>query len=458
MAPRVPALLAFVLAFFIAAGGAARAAPSTTQTWLVVSDIHLNPFVRGPIPALYGSDSDLTLFSSLLAEMKRTVPDPSVVLLPGDFLVHNFPRVVRAHRGAGTPEQAALRTMRLIAGDFNRAFPHALFAVALGNNDAPCGDYRSDDDDRYAAALARIWAPLTNRSGAAPDFVAGMQRGGYYTAALPLHVRLIALNTVLFSSEYRGACADRAPGAERELTWLRSALRAAPRGERNVVMMHVPPGYDAFTTQAAHGFVPWSFMTAHDGAQLVAALADPRARVAFAIAGHTHHFDFRLFDSVPILVFGSVSPVYRNNPSFYALHVGDGGVIRDIDVYAYDEWQEQWDAPRSFDAKWNVPRVDAATLRALHRRLGADPKLRRLWDLSSSGWPSNPALMWPTWGAHWRIAWCAQTVFDGGYARCAGIARRAGAARILGLMALLAVIAAFIAAVVFLIRRRSKVR
>ena len=62
------------------------------QTWLIVSDIHLNPYDALQRPSPPGSDSNLALFESTLAEMKRSVPSPAVVLIPGDFLAH-FSRV-----------------------------------------------------------------------------------------------------------------------------------------------------------------------------------------------------------------------------------------------------------------------------------------------------------------------------------------------------------------------------
>jgi len=425
--------LAFGAALF-ASGERARPARAVgAQTWLVASDIHLNPYDRSHDPSQPGSDTNRALFASAVAEMKRDVPDPAVVLLPGDFLAHDFPALVRRYDPNASADAAALKTMALVETAFARAYPRAQFAIALGNNDAPCGDYRADVDDAYLAAVARIWAPLIERGGAAPDFVRDFSRGGYYTAALPVEgLRLVVLNTILFSSEFRGVCGGgQGDASTDELRWIDATLRAGAAGTRNVVMMHIPPGYDAFSTEVAKGFVAWSFLNESANDALVASLTAPSSRVAYAFAAHTHRFDFRLLGNVPAIVFGSISPVYRGNPSFYGVRIGSDGSVRDIDVYAYDEWTQAWTAARSFDLKWNVERVDWPALSRLHQRLAIDPSLRRTWDVASSGWPSNPSIMWPMWGDTWRVPWCAQTVLQSSFAACAGLERQAMLARLL---------------------------
>jgi hypothetical protein len=68
--------------------------------------------------------------------------------------------------------------------------------------------------------------------------------------------------------------------------------------------------------------------------------------------------------------------------------------------------------------------MDAAALGQIHARLEHDPALRRAWDRASSGWPSNPNIMWAVWGRFWRVPWCAQTVLGSGFAQCAHIEHR----------------------------------
>ncbi len=428
MPPRAIATFVFALLLSVSTshGVATAGSPRAGQTWLVVSDIHLDPYLRGPNKALFGSDTNRALFRSALAAMKRTAPDPALVLLPGDFFAHDFGRRVSRNARTRSVAEEGLRTVRLIAAAFGNAFPRARFAIALGNNDAPCGDYRTVFDTAYMAAVARAWAPLVARGGDAPDFETSFARDGHYAMSLPLRgVRLVVIDDVPLSVFYAGNCGSyRTNGAEGELRWLQTTLSATPAGVRNIVMMHVPPGYDVTTTERTRGLVPWRFLEASVNARLLSILSAPANRVAYAIAGHAHRFDFRLDDDVPILVFGSISPIYHNNPAFYALDVRDDGSIRDIQVSAFDEWTQTWQPSRSFDAKWGTATIDAASLASLHARLENQPKMRLAWDAASSGWPSNRRLAWGLWGSSWRIPWCAQTSLGDGFPWCAGLVGR----------------------------------
>jgi sphingomyelin phosphodiesterase acid-like 3 len=377
----------------------------------------LNPFDVSRVPSSWGTDTNVALFESSLAAMRRAVPNPAVVVLPGDFFMHHFP-------------QASLRprTIRRIVHDLDRAFAHAQFVVVLGNNDSACGDYRSELGSGDLRAMARAWAPLVDRNGAAPDFEQSFARSGHYTARLPLaHLRLVAIDTVLFSSLYRGDCNGAASPAAAELQWLHNTLAATPPGERNVVAMHVPPGYDVFATEMARGFVPWPLMRPNFGTEVANELATPEHRVAFAIAGHEHHFDVRLAGDVPIVALGSISPVYENSPAFYALSVDANGTLRDVRAWAFDENLRSWSPPRDFDRMWNLAAIDGRALRSLHERLGTDAESRRAWEALANGWSTGAS---DFWGARWRIPWCAQVEFGKGFERCAHLGRRVTLARI----------------------------
>ncbi len=305
---RLSASLALVLALCAPAHAADR-------PWLAVGDVHLDPGAHYETLAPVGHDSDGALFASAVAEMRRVEPDPPVVVITGDLLAHNF-------RGDG------LATMRRIAGAFDRAFPHAQFVVAVGNNDDPCGDYRIGSDTAYLKGLAEIWAPLVNRRGAAPDFIQQFARGGYYTAALPERARAIVLNSVLWSWRFDG-CAPFAPASGiTELQWLAGVLAKQTSGQRNVIAMHVPPGIDAYSTSLIQGVAVVPFLAHDPDESFVATVARNRARIASLIAGHEHSDDHRDVGGVPLLVVSSISPIYGNAPSFDALDVAEGEIAR----------------------------------------------------------------------------------------------------------------------------------
>jgi sphingomyelin phosphodiesterase acid-like 3 len=447
------ATLAALLAVLLAFGRPALAAGApSTAIWLGVSDIHLDIFDRSSRPSSYGFDTNLALFDSAVAQMKRTVPNPGAVLISGDFLMHAFRKHVGG--GPGAADEAGIESMRRIATKFGQSFPKSQFAIALGNNDIPCGDYRSAAGSRYLARVAGVWKPLVDRGGASPDFAASFLRGGYYTATLPLpRLRLIVLNTVPFSSEFRGNCPAGSDPAPAELAWLRSILRDTPPGTRNIVLMHIPPGFDALATDSTYGFIAWPFWRTPYDTQLLDALESSPASVIYVIAGHTHRFDFRLAGGVPIVGLGAVSPIFNNNPTYYALRLARDGSLRDIDLDAFDEVRQTWLPARSFDRAWGVRRVDRPQLARLHARIAASPTARALWNRQASGWSSSVDDSSEVWGDQWRLAWCAQEVSASDFALCAGIEWRV---RILPALVFLVLDAAISLVLVLALQRRLR--
>jgi hypothetical protein len=384
--------------------------------WIVVDDIHLDPFFREQ--TVYGAgDTTPVLWAGAVRAMRAEVPDARVVVLGGDELAHLWGGLARAAHA--DPEAAALATMRRIADDLGAAYPHAQFIVALGNNDDPCGDYASESGGRYLAALERIWEPLVDRNGAAPHFRDEFMRGGYYGVRLPDGERAVVLNTVLWSAVARSGCTSDTSGAgAAELAWFDRTLAALPAAERAVPVMHVPPGYDARTTTELGELFAMPFLNSDDNRALLSVLARNRERIPFALAAHTHHYDFRVAAGVPMLLASSISPVYGNLPAFYELDVS-GGRLRDVVPYTYDPHGAgvRFTAREPFDAMYGIAAFDAPALQAAAARIRTDEPTRATWLRALA-----------VWGVKQRGSWlpsaCAQTELEGGFSWCAGVAQR----------------------------------
>ncbi len=377
--------------------------------WLVLNDIHLNPYDAGP-PAGRSEDTNIALFDSSVDEMKRRVPDASVIVIAGDLLAHSFPaRARRAHRD---PYAAGVDTIRTIASTLDKAFPNAQFVVAVGNNDDPCGDYRSEAGGTYNAAVARIFEPLVNRRGASPGFIGAYTRGAYYTAALPNGLRGVVANSVFWSFFYRGSCQStvRDPGGK-EMQWLAQTLSSGA----DVLVMHMPPGYDPESTTDAQRLLAVPYLRPHFDTALRTLLAEHRDNVPFAIAGHTHRYDFRVPSGVPMFVGSSLSPVYRNEPAFFRLDI-DGRTLRNIVPYTYDP-DLGWLPQQSFDAMFGVNAFTAPELEALSRRIAFDPAVRDRWMQAYDVWGY---MMNDVTTHRWQTYRCAQIAFGEHYAHCAG--------------------------------------
>src|SRR5579872_6606831 len=379
---------AFVLWACLLLALAALCAPSARadEQWLVVSDIHLNPFDRSADPSAPGDDTNDALFRSAMTDMHRVVTHPAMVLIGGDFLAHRFPARARAADGSGAAERDAVASMAQIAHAFDAAFPRAHFAIVLGNNDDPCGDYRSEVGGSYFAALAKIWAPLVNRDGAAPHFAQTFARNGdSVVSADGGRLRIFALNDIYWSFFYDGGCERSSSNpAVAEHEWMAKTLKAMPPSAHAVVLMHVPPGIDSTSTAATARLFGVPYLHGTDERELLAAWADPKNRVLWALAGHTHRNDMRVLGNVPLLLVSALSPVYRNEPQFSVLDVRSDGTIRDVQTYAFGD--DGWTREPSFDEAWHVSGFSRESIASIHAQLENDATLRQAWATRYTGW------------------------------------------------------------------------
>jgi hypothetical protein len=412
-----------------------------TQPWLVVSDLHVRPFDNSPQPAAYDTDTNWSLFKATLAQMRRAEPNARVVVISGDFLAHHFGRAVAAAHSRSTVTAAAEAEMTRIERSFAAAFPHARFLIALGNNDDPCGDYSTAPDTAYLAYLARIWAPLVNRNGAAPNFVREFSHAGYYTAHLPFkNGNAVVLDDVYWSLVYHGCGHISGDPSAQQLAWFSRQI-ATSGAARNVVLMHIPPGVDENSTLLARRFIVVPYLRSSVQAQFDQIVSSNSKRVAFILAGHMHQNEFRLAGAAPVLVAPSVSPIYENNPAFLRLEVREDGTLRDYQEFAYLPERAAWSEVLDFDRAFGVDAFTAAAVREIHDRLSRDDSLRDRWSSAMVGGAPNRRATWQTW----RAFWCAQTFSVSGYAACAGDQRRVAAlpiaAALLAAIVLLALVA-----------------
>ncbi len=368
---------------------AANAAP-----WLFVSDIHLDPLATSPLPPRRGVDTNEVLLRSALDEMKRVDPAPPVVVIPGDFLGHNFDR------------KYTKSTIAHVAELFGEAFPKAQFVLSLGNEDSACGDYVLAPNAPFLRETAAVWEPLVNRHGEAPEFLKTFPRDGFYTTKLPVPgLRAVVLDDTFWSPRFRAGCGsmDVDGGAEE----LDDLDRALPTGgsERAWVILHIPPGIDAFSSvHITHHLAVVPFLDTEPRNRLLSILTDRRRNVTLAVSGHAHKFAFRLIgadgpDPVPLLLLPSLSPIFRNNPMFLTVDVGADGTIRSIKEHAYG--RDAWSTVGSSN-DLGLREFTAPELAALRRRLEVDPDLRaefaRLYDGGARSEITTE---------NWRGYWCA---------------------------------------------------
>jgi sphingomyelin phosphodiesterase acid-like 3 len=331
-------------------------AQSGTGQFLLISDIHFDPFYDGALfdqldtqpvemwakileksqPAgfnLMGTDSNYALLKSSLDEAARRIPGPDFLLYPGDFLAHVWPgkydRLARQSHLANPQSYRAFtsKAIRFLANEFRRRYPRTPILATLGNDDSYCGDYMLTPDGPFLKMFADTWGPLLAADVDRKDFQATFARGGHYAVRLPgtKNQRLIVLTSVFFSVTYDNACGDsgQTPALD-QLRWLDTSLaEARAAGETAWLLMHIPPGINSFSTSESvrKGGPAITFWQQELTSRFLQLVRQYQPAIQAVFAGHTHMDDFRVItlDGKPVLfskIAPAISPIYGNNPGF----------------------------------------------------------------------------------------------------------------------------------------------
>jgi sphingomyelin phosphodiesterase acid-like 3 len=451
LAPALAAALALCAAATLDAQTNAR--PVRQSTVLLVSDLHFDPFTAGAAvvktlrhtptaqwagvlaaapsapPSPYRSDSNWPLLVSAAAAMRQAVPRPAFVVITGDFLGHTFEQKYDSVF-AGTPDSAgaatfADSTMAFMARWMGSVVPAGVPVYpALGNNDSGCNDY--GEDTQFHRSAARRWAPLAQRGGRAPGFVAAFDSGGYYTARPPsASATLVVLNDVYWSRSYDASCGP--DHGQRELQWLAGVLQSARAAHRRVwLASHIPPGVDVYSSLQHPASPTMMFTPAYVAPfdSLVRAYADV---VGVHLTGHTHMGEFRVYQApgggVPDVGVPAVSPIFGNNPGFVSLRLDPSGNVLDYTAYAFtgagappQPGAGGWLTLFDFGALYRQASVTGAAIRSAAALIASDSTVRAAWELNYAG--GRPGQN-PT-SANWHGYWCAiENLEPGTYAACA---------------------------------------
>ena len=386
--------------------------------FLLISDLHFDPFASSDVVkrlnaaspsrwgaildqskkiafSQYGNDANYPLMMSMIEAAKSLTVDYDFILFPGDYIAHHFDTRYQQVVGGSAAQYAVFveNAIRFINQSFGHAFPKIPFISALGNNDALCGDYRIAPN---SPLLNRIRAPLELHSGA-PGKFKNFAIGGFYAMPHPTvpDREIIVLNNILWSCKYEDKCNPNGgdPGSA-QIAWLEWTLyRLQQKGKTATLVMHVPPGVNAYTT--AQNAVP-GHADCKENIQLF--WADKYARQFQALVekypgildhgfvGHTHMDDFRVVfgaNQHPLLftrISPAVSPIFDNNPAFtVVLYDRKTDKLLDYAVYALTNLTQagisepgRWALEYSFQAAYHLDGITPTTLAALSNAVGQD--------------------------------------------------------------------------------------
>jgi len=427
-------IVAIVFALFAVASSA------FAEKFLSVSDIHFNPFADPAIVAkleaaevsqweailasstmtafsTYGNDVNDPLFRSAIGEMRKQLPSPAFVLISGDLLAHDFDKNYQQYAtDKSKPAYTAFvaKTNAYIASVFRAAYPGVRIYPTLGNNDSDCGDYAVVPNGTYLADFRDIWRPIVRSR----SFDRRFPTGGYYHADVPAlnDVRVIALNTNFFSTNYKNTCGTPGPDpGVRELEWLDAELDLArEQGKRVWLLFHIPPGMDVYDTVTYGGTCPslksatfWKDEYAQTYLSIAAA---HRNTIAGSFAGHTHQDEFRIASGDFIHVTPSVTPIFGNNPAFEIVDVRRNGDIAGYTAWHLPNVTLPWTREYAFGEAYAKTKYDTASLTQLAASIGSDSATREQYFgyLSSGAAKSTTAAL-----AAWKGYWCGLTAMAG---------------------------------------------
>ncbi len=327
--------------------------------FLVISDLHYNPFVQQGLPRR-GEDTTGELLRSSLDEAQRRCPTPRFILLTGDLLAHHWEELCAEHGSGKDFRTLTGDTVAQVAAEMHKRWPNTPILPVLGNEDAFEGDYQVQPGGPFLERFSQIWSPLTG----SPALVqVTMRQGGYWSVPMPGRPdrQLIGLNSVFFSARRLGPD-DGGP----QLDWLDEELKLLERaGKRAWLVMHIPPGLDNYYTVRAFEAGrpdPLELWRASSLDRFLSVIKAHQGTVEAAFAGHTHRDDFRMLaPGVPCKIVPAISPVYENNPGFGVFQAD----LSDYRMVFLDLENPRWDMEYSYRETYGLEGLDLIKLDAL---------------------------------------------------------------------------------------------
>ncbi len=276
--------------------------PGTANTshFLVISDLHLdqsmgltmtiNPSKPNPF-----NDLDSGTFKTMLTEINHAIKNgvvtkPQFILILGDISGHLrlWPRSVEKN------ESAVFSLLRA-------QFPQTPIFYVFGNNDALSANYGSFNDPTYdghdhspyeIAQSQGGWfdgflstgTPCQSKQSTYPCLITENTNQGYYSASLNPKLRLIALNSIQFSTK-RAETTDN--DAMMQLQWLATQLESAQKQHASVVIaMHIPPGNNSYDDT--------SFWQTKEQAAFLKLITQHQHTIIGLLASHTHAEELKI--------------------------------------------------------------------------------------------------------------------------------------------------------------------
>lgn len=321
--------------------------------FLHLSDVHLDTYSD---TTTYYHDTGRALWANTLAELGKVLmasPKPEFIVYTGDLPAHYHCPNNRCYLPPGpsrtehnTNITTILNNMRSLAD----AAGVPLF-YSPGNNDSLGGDYYSFTTDQGTPKTPIQLSPSQNNPypalntaatcGNAPCLVSNAHpQFGYYSVRPVAGLRIIALNSIILGHTYHSRDGtSQTDAGNQQLDWMESELLSAKNaGEKVWLIMHIPPGLDAYAVNSANcptspttSQAMWAHLPRQTGSQpvvqwldrFISAVEAHQSDITGILYGHTHMDEIRRIyasDNQTItevaLAAPGITPQHNNNPGF----------------------------------------------------------------------------------------------------------------------------------------------
>lgn len=305
--------------------------------------------------AAYRQDTGYPLLASALTAAKEVAAKKHVrfVLVLGDFIGHDYRRYYKKYsqdRSYSGYLSFTKKTLEFLNSELARTFNNINVYCLVGNNDSYTGDYHSNVGGAFYADTENLWSSLIKNPEQRADMRRNFASAGYYALDVAPGLRLIALNTVLFSTKAKGKGVEEA--AKQELDWLHQQLiMAKDKKQRVLLAMHIPAGMDVNATLQWRLLRLIQLWDTNYTERYETEVKDFSPVIAGIFAGHLHSDWFQLLSfnngyKVPVSGTPSISPIFGNNPGFKVyIYSPATQQVENFETYYY---------PLGKDASWGV--------------------------------------------------------------------------------------------------------
>lgn len=374
-----------ILFFVLGVASLARA----SEQFLSLSDLHFDPFLacqeKKPCPFIqqlqeapasewsalfssqdhslvsYGKDTNYQLFASALRGSEKEAKTAHVrfVLVLGDFLAHDYHKKYLEYSNNKTEAgyvQFVKKTLSFLSAEFQKAFPQTDVYLVVGNNDSFKDDYSVMPEGDFFKVFSQEAAPLIHTAANRKAFTHDFPHGGYFAVDAPSqpNIRLVFLNSVLFSNKAEGEHLSEA--ANSELDWLHQELqKATDRKQKVLIAMHIPTGIDVYMTLYTPFTLVEFWKTAYSK-RFLEEIQHASPHILGVFQGHIHADSFQILSGLgqkplPLTGTPSISPIFGNNPGFkiYSYSPQDPRLLNFVTYYRSLEGDAIWEKEYDFD-------------------------------------------------------------------------------------------------------------